>query len=187
MKLQEPIDQSTQALISSLNRLRGRSLDEAWKISTNRDISEDTRVRHIGFKIGGIGCVVPADAFCELIVKPDISPLPNAPGVLLGLCNMRGILVPVYSLQFSSDNHYPSEGNVLLIGRGHHCIGLLIDNLPVTLELNIQTVKENHDSIPPGISPLIMDCCEQQGVFWHRVDVNKLGHSLVNICYQEGS
>lgn len=187
MKNQNHINEAAQALISSLNRLRGRTLDEAWKISFDRSIAEETRIRHIGFKIAGISCAVPADAFCELVVKPDVSPLPNASGVLLGLCNIRGLLVPIYSLQFSVNNSPAPVSNVLLIGKGRHCIGLLVDDLPVTLELNLQGNQINHDAIPPAISPLFMDSCEQQGVSWHRVDVDKLGNSLVNLCYQEGS
>lgn len=187
MDIQEPARESSRALISALNRLSDRSLDEAWKTSFDTEVAEEERVRHIGFKIAGIGCAISAEGFCELIVNPDISPLPNAPSALLGLCNIRGILVPVYSLQPSINSPHSSAVYVLLIGRSHHCIGLSIDGLPVTLDLNVQTAKVIDDVVPLRLDSVIMDCCEQKGVLWHRVNMNKLGDSLVNICCQESS
>src|SRR5690606_10634579 len=86
------------ALALALTRLEGRPLDIELTEPGAEQTTASKIVRHFGFKMGHYHCAVPASIFCELIANPAIAPIPNSPVILLGLCNIRGTLVPAYTL-----------------------------------------------------------------------------------------
>lgn len=49
----------------------------------------------IGFRLGGQHYAVPVDQVQEVIRPRDIAAVPGAPGIVLGLMNLRGRLLPV--------------------------------------------------------------------------------------------
>ncbi len=74
---------------------------------------------------------IPVSALQEIVNEPeDISPVPLAPPFMLGLFNLRGMIVPVIDLRRLLE--FPETGaaharKVAIIEHGAHCIGLLFD------------------------------------------------------------
>ncbi|OBY26662.1 chemotaxis protein CheW [Leisingera sp. JC1] len=74
---------------------------------------------------------IPVSSLQEIVNEPeDISPVPLAPSFMLGLFNLRGMIVPVIDLR--SLLEFPAAGSatarkVAIIEHGEHCIGLLFD------------------------------------------------------------
>ena len=73
--------------------------------------------------------------FCEVINQALIAPLPGTAEHFLGLCNLRGELVPVYQLHGLLAKPLPMQKTILVIGRGDKSLGLVIDKLPMAMEL----------------------------------------------------
>lgn len=48
--------------------------------------------------VGGQRYAVALDTAREVLAAPEATPLPGAPGALVGLCNVRGAIVPLFDL-----------------------------------------------------------------------------------------
>jgi len=135
-------------LVNALNKLRNRELDGLF-LDRPQEQQQVTQP-YFGFSISGEDFVVSARHFCEVFTDIAIAPLPNAPSVLLGLVNLRGLLLPVYQLQVFLSAASPADQGqktsrkkiVLVIGKGERAVGLLIDALPVSLSLSLPPVVE---------------------------------------------
>ncbi|MBY6066694.1 chemotaxis protein CheW [Leisingera aquaemixtae] len=83
------------------------------------------------FLIGDSEFAIPVSVLQEVVNEPgDISPVPLAPPYMLGLFNLRGMIVPVVDLRKLLDFPAAESGQsrkVAIIEHGEHCIGLLFD------------------------------------------------------------
>ena len=112
-----------------------------------------TRARY-GFRIGDIGLLIDADTVSEVMEPLPTQPLPHTADWLLGLCNLRGNLVPIYDLErlFGLQIRDPHNRMLLLIDEGEKAVGILIDGLPSVPDLShrlnrippIPTMLTNH-------------------------------------------
>jgi chemotaxis signal transduction protein len=154
-----------QQLIVALNRLQGINFTDVMDKIPVGSISavtfEPDRERYFSFNLASYSFAVNASHFCEVFVAPAIAPLPNAPEILLGLCNVRGILVPVYQLHGLLHQNIPAHRTIFCIGKGEHAVGILTDNLPSSVSLpRIKGVKAGEekmtDSLPGFIRELVV-------------------------------
>lgn len=139
-------------LTIALNKLRDRALDGFFleQPQVQRQVTEP----YFGFSINGEEFVVSARYFCEVFTDIPIASLPNSPSILLGLVNLRGLLLPVYQLHEYLLANSPAAGwqktsrkkCVLVIGKGERAIGLLIDALPASLSLALPAVTNQSQS-----------------------------------------
>jgi chemotaxis signal transduction protein len=130
-------------LVRALHRLQNRELDAVFldKPSGQQSVAQP----YFSFAMNGEQFVVNARYFCEVFTDIPIAPLPNAPSILSGLANLRGLLLPVYQLHqyLQVPGYYPTSAQkpaarksvVLVIGKGESAVGLVIDALPVSLSL----------------------------------------------------
>jgi chemotaxis signal transduction protein len=90
--------------------------------------------------------LVPTATISEISVAPEITPLPRSVRWLAGCTNIRGNIVPVFSLHPLIDTARPrvDRPTVLLLDRGARMLGMLIDGLPQAL---LQTAMESE--LPP--------------------------------------
>lgn len=145
-------------LVGALNRLRYRELDGLFVAQPQQQ--QNIAQPHFGFSIHGEEFVVAAQHFCEVFTDIPIAPLPNAPEMLLGLANLRGLLLPVYQLHdrlaagaaTRDRQSSPRKKIVLVVGKGERAIGLLVDALPVSLSLSLPAMTESqalpHPQVP---------------------------------------
>lgn len=94
-----------------------------------------TQVR-FGARIGDIGMLVPQGMLSELVEDAKIYPLPTTPHWFRGLINLRGSLVPIFDLKalFDMQDQKVKTTKLLVLNSGEEAVGILIDDLPVTLE-----------------------------------------------------
>lgn len=88
-----------------------------------------------GFGIGSMQFMVAASCFCEVFVDVAIASVPNAPDCLVGLSNIRGVLIPIYQIHTALNVQKLRKTIIFVIGKGEAAVGLLIDSLPVSLSL----------------------------------------------------
>lgn len=135
-------------LISALNKLRYRELDGLFLESSQQP--QNVAQPYFGFSINGEEFVVSARHFCEVFCDIPVAPLPNSPDILLGLVNLRGLLLPVYQLHSYLTGNAPAANGqktsrkkiVLVIGKGERAVGLLIDSLPVSLSIALPSATD---------------------------------------------
>ena len=87
-------------LIAALNRLQNTLFDTEF-LDANTHLADDLPPEpFFGFVIGDYSFIVSAKCFCEVFVDTPIAALPNSPESLVGLSNLRGVLLPVYKIRF---------------------------------------------------------------------------------------
>ena len=107
------------------------SLDTVGAVTSS--ISMTVEKKHFfEIMVAGNLFILPAECYCEVIVESSIASLPNSPEYLMGLCNLRGVLIPVYQWHSQFQATLPKKKIIICIGRAEQSVGLLIDKLPTT-------------------------------------------------------
>jgi chemotaxis signal transduction protein len=90
-----------------------------------------------GYRIGQMGFLVGDGIISEVITNPVIHPLPRHSEYLQGVINQRGKIVPVFDLYglFEDNARERDTQTVLVLGQGNNTAGLLIDDLPRTMQV----------------------------------------------------
>jgi chemotaxis signal transduction protein len=88
-----------------------------------------------GYRIGCHHFVLDKALLSELVVKPDIYPLPKSPSWLCGVINLRGKILSVVDLSESLSTVCKSAPGeyVLVIDKGNDALALLVDGPPHSL------------------------------------------------------
>lgn len=103
--------------------------------------SREETLRH-GFRIGGIGLLVPAKTGTEVVVATQLARIPRGARALRGILNLRGNLIPVFDLNVAIGNAIAKSSSpadraqksvVLVFGKGENAAGLLIDDFPMAV------------------------------------------------------
>ncbi len=84
------------------------------------------------FLIGGNEFAVSVSSIQEVVNRPEVfTNIPLSPDYLLGLFNLRELIIPVVDLRtifgLPVDGPDSAEGKVAIIEHGSHCFGLLVD------------------------------------------------------------
>ena len=122
-------------LKNALNKLQNAVFDKEFLGAEIEKDPAQMLETFFSFEIAAFRFVVNAKYFCEVLVDIQIAPLPNSPSLLLGLCNIRGLLIPVYQLHSALNLALPKKSIVFCVGKGERAVGLLVDALPTSLQL----------------------------------------------------
>lgn len=140
------------------------------------DREEQSEERRYGFRIGGLGFLIPPHVGSEALAMPVIAPIPNAPGWLHGVFNLRGQLVPLVNLHRSFGLEHDAAakaGNMALVfGSGAEAVSVLIDDYPKPL-LDLRPVAELPD-IPDLLGRHAGQGYMSGGGLWLELDLQAL-------------
>ena len=102
-------------------------------ITAARERMEEVRY---GFRVGDVGLLIGAGVVCEVIAPPPVSSIPHTPSWLSGVTNLRGSLVPVFNLKllFEMEPGDRRDEMVLIMDKGEHAVGIVIDGYPHALQ-----------------------------------------------------
>ena len=103
-------------LIKALGKLQHTIIDQEFLDGDTPVVAEILPEPFFAFHIGQHHFVVNANCFCEVFVDTHIAALPNSPGLLRGLCNLRGVLMPVYQLHQILDVPAPKKAIIFCVG-----------------------------------------------------------------------
>lgn len=175
-----------QTLIDALSRLQHTDVDKVLLTDQERFGVELAREQYFGFAIGKKHFVVKASCFCEVFSGLSVAPIPNAPSVLAGLCNVRGVLVPVYQLHHEWALSLPQKPYIFCIGKGEKAVAVLIDNLPVSIELAEQDCVED-DTLEQDavLSALVEHTFLARGVSHYRIAGEVVGEQLLALASRQ--
>ena len=145
-------------------------------VPNNYSLQEDhDEYRRHGFKIGDTGILVPADMICEISSDLSLSRMPNAPGWLVGLVNLRGNIVPVLDLTvllniFKTDR---TDFKQLFFKVDNDWVGILANGLPKPLSLPPEFKMEKLPAMPWELRPYVNSCYKKEGT-WFDCDLRAI-------------
>jgi len=125
------------------------------------------KVRRFGFSVGQINMLVPEGLYCELLTEHQVTPLPNSPEHVIGLINLRGNIVPVYSISKFLSQPKLTPKYAYLIGAPEEGAALLINDKPSLIDLTDVSPRPDVDhSIPEFLSECIGAAYSVNGRLW---------------------
>lgn len=130
--------------------------------------------RHYGFKVAGWQFLVEQGWLAEFVAHPLCAPLPNVSSTCLGLVNVRGNIVPFYTIAPLMSSSSPISDSLssqgLLLSRGKDAVMLAIDGKPVGLD---ETGLHVTDPLLAPTSWLRGAVAGPEGV-WHQLHLETL-------------
>lgn len=144
--------------------------------SIGSDVSDQqASIRHYGFEIGGLKLLLPTGLYSELISKAKATPLPNSPGHMVGLMNLRGNLISLYKIHHLLGYKPPRSGNALLIGTPLSGAAIVVDGKPQTINIPIDKQPENSPHPTPSLMAEFVDSSYLiNDEIWHTFDETAL-------------
>jgi purine-binding chemotaxis protein CheW len=111
------------------------------------DIARVASVAHsvqlVVFTLGEEEYGVPIQFVKEIIRKPAVTHLPNAPAYVLGVINLRGQIIPILSLRqrfrLNSENH--QETKVVIVEFADLTVGMEVNEVSEVLTLNSERIS----------------------------------------------
>lgn len=177
----------------------GGAPDERWELAeyalsfTNDRQASTASVasRCYGFTITSCHFLLEEGQAAELISQPIFTPIPNTPEHCLGLANVRGNIIPYYTLRLFLDpgasQSQESHRYALLLGDALNGILLSLDTKPLavfrdSLQCNEQPTSKLGE-LPPALTKGHFVSQERQ---WAMLDTQALIHFLATAEHPRG-
>ena len=130
----------------------------------------------VGFRVGQEVFGVPINLVHEIVRVPEITSVPDSPGCVQGVINLRGKIVSVVDLRrrFGSKDMTPSKKNRILVTEvSGKLVGLIVDSASEVLK-----IPENEIELPPvfdqGESNYVTGVGKLNGRLIILIDLNKI-------------
>jgi twitching motility protein PilI len=124
-------------------------------------------VQRYGFRIGPLGLLFPEHCPGEIVVNPEIRPIPHTQNWMPGVMALRSNLIPVFDLyalllQAPADLNKPM---VLVLDQGKQALGFVLQASPQWLTGLIETPVADVP-VPDLIAAQISKAYRQQETVW---------------------
>ena len=146
----------------SLTDLLGQSLDVTDDVMFDEEASQAlleanfAEEEQYAYMLGQIAFLFPADELSEVLEEYTITHLPKMPKQVLGLCNVRGNLVPVFDMHGFLDVERVGQNQKLLtIGAGEDMVGVLLDDMPFRVNRNECKALTSAPVLPASLQPYV--------------------------------
>ncbi len=103
------------------------------------------------FQLGEQRYAIPVAEIAQLIEMVAITPIPNAPGIVVGVINVRGKVVPIIDLRQRlglSTLDYGLHTPIVLLDLESLMLGIVVDKV-----LQVQEISSDMWETPPQIMP----------------------------------
>ncbi len=131
---------------------------------------ESSTFRGHAFTVANIGMLLPSELVSEVADDLPLCKLPNTPGWLHGMVNLRGNMVPLFNLNhvFGIERDKNARQRMLFIRLDDEWVGVLVDELPVRVALSPEDGLEQTPSLPEALEPYVRACyrTDQLWVDW---------------------
>lgn len=114
--------------------------------------------------IGNLSLILPVGIQSEVIEIPEYTALPLMPDKVVGLCNLRGNLVPVFDLDKHLDLEEGSQERFLIaLGEGDEFVGVLLESLPYLVQESDLVPTRQLPMLPETLSRYISNSFKKEG------------------------
>jgi twitching motility protein PilI len=120
-----------------------------------------------GFTVGNVGLLLPAETVSELFYDLAYCQLPNTAGVLVGLANVRGDIIPLIDLNelFGISAGDKVHWHFLIIGAGEDAVGFRVEGLPTRVTLSARNKLKTMPPLPELLRPYVRGCYQLDGIW----------------------
>lgn len=162
----------SQALVAKIDYV---DVSESERDQTQQE-SQELQVLH-AFKVDNIGLLLQSDMISELLTSLSICRLPNTNQALHGMGNLRGNIIPVFDLRhlFGMPEH--KHKYVLAIGEGESAVAVLLDEVPLQVEIEEQYKLNALPPMPAVLRPHVRGAYHTDGL-WVDFDLMSFFESL---------
>ena len=137
---------------------------------------QDLQLLH-GFKVDNLGVLLESEMMSELLTNLPICSLPNTNQALYGMANLRGNIIPVFDLRFLFGMPECDYKYFLVIGTGENSISVLLDEVPIQVNVGEQEKLNAFPPIPDVLRPHVTDAYYSEGL-WVGCDLMRFFESL---------
>ena len=134
--------------------------------------------QYVRFSLNETNMAIPLSRVLEIGHLPDITSLPNLPGWILGVCNIRGEVVSMVDLKrfFGMPSQGAARnGRYLIIGNPQIKLGLTVDRIMGILRMDkLQTQMQAAPYSEKEIAPFIKGVVVQAKRLLNVIDADKL-------------
>jgi purine-binding chemotaxis protein CheW len=113
----------------------------------------DKELQIVGFRVGRETFGLPISAVREIVRVPEITSVPNAPGYIEGVINLRGRIIPVMDLgkRFHEKASEPSRKNrIVVVELENRLVGLLVNSASEVLRIPSSEIEAPQDVFQEG-------------------------------------
>ncbi len=153
--------------------------------------SESQSAVRYGIEFAEIHLLIPQFGGSEVLLQSPTFQLPNTPGFLLGVSNIRGNIVPIYDLfkafnlrrarpeaeqaEFVERRKQERQQRILVLGVGDRSVGLVIANLPEVVPVFDDSDRISElQPLPDRLAKFVLGGYVINGTHWHEVDFMQL-------------
>lgn len=138
----------------------------------------DIPVARFGFRVGGLGLLLPAGTHGEIVAQPRVNPFPGTQPWFGGLLNLRGHLVPVFDLRrwLGATGPAAPARYLFAIDRGEQAVAVWSDGLPEIRDTPPPSAPP--PPVPELLEPYVYGGYALDGQFWLEVQFDALFAAL---------
>jgi len=117
------------------------------KVPTQTQEETKAFVQLVGFRLGDEEFGVDILMVQEIIRLPNITPLPNAPGFILGMINLRGKIIPIIDLRrrlrIRGTNLEVNDRKtrILIVEIFNHVTGFIVDSVSEVMKVRTNEIE----------------------------------------------
>lgn len=136
-----------------------------------------------GFRVGSLGFLVEAGAYCEVLGQTRVNPIPNTPPWFNGLLDLRGNLAPAFDLRLWLGNEAadPRKRSLFVIGREEKSVALWVDGLPEVMG-GLAPPLAQLPPLPTALQAFVLAAHLHRNQIWLKVQFEELfkqlGHQI---------
>jgi purine-binding chemotaxis protein CheW len=132
----------------------------------------------VGFRIGRETFGVPISLVREIIRVPQITAVPDAPGYIEGVINLRGRIVPVVDLGkrlgISGEQEPPRAQRIIVAEIGERPVGLIVHSASEVLRISPMEIQAPAEVFPEGGTDYLSGVGKSQGRLVILLDLKKI-------------
>tara|TARA_Y100001960_G_C14721817_1_gene852814 strand:+ start:240 stop:749 length:510 start_codon:yes stop_codon:yes gene_type:complete len=117
-------------------------------------VGSDTTLQLVVFSLLGEEFGVTINDVREIISNTQITPVPQAPGFVEGVINLRGQIIPIVDLRkrFNlAENENKEDSNVVIIEVDDNVLGLIVDSVSEVLNIPSDSINPPPALVANGI------------------------------------
>lgn len=116
---------------------------------------EGRKIQIVIFRLGNEEFGAPINSVLEISRMMDITRIPQAPGFIEGMINLRGQVIAVIDLKrqfnFLSSRPFPKTSKIVVVQVKEETFGLIVDDVPEVLRVPEGDIETAPEAIQSGI------------------------------------
>jgi purine-binding chemotaxis protein CheW len=122
--------------------------------TTNSDAMKEERIQLVSFKIGNEEHGINVLKVREIIRMSNITRVPNTPGYIEGVINLRGKVIPIISLRMKfnlPEAENDSRTRIIVMDMDNELMGFIVDSVAEVIRIALSEIQPPPPIVTSGI------------------------------------